>query len=369
MKKILLLLLFIVPICVYSQDQIEEKPGTYIGEGKIWWNKSLGVYITLTSANGDTVNLEKPFYLDTEGPNYLRTKWEMDSTGKYVHPFGEQTWEFFADGLPPKTTLKLIAEQSYIFRGKTYYSDDLKAKLTSTDEGSGIQKIYYSINGGDYQVYDSLISFDPGLDINLQFYAVDNVGNVESIGKLSYDYDNNNLSFGVDDVAPITAIEEIDSILAPSDEIVLTSQDGEGVGVNSIYYSFDDDPLIQYTNPIQLENMKDGKYVLSYFAVDWINNKELVRTTNFYLDAIPPEIQVTEKIVDGKLSGLRKIQIEATDNKSGVDKVYVLLENSAEYVEYKNPIYLNVSDTRLTIKAIDLKGNERIRVIQYSNQK
>ena len=364
-KLILLVLLLLSSISLAAQTQQGETKGSFIKDGKLYWNKSLAVTITLSSPGVEGIDLKEPFYLDTEGINYIRTKWLMDSTGHYVSPLQEQIWKVYADGTSPKTTVKLISSEKYKFRGKTYYSDDLRAELISTDALSGVQKIYYSINDSAFVLYDSLIAFDPGYDISLKFYAVDNVGNIEAINEIGYDYDNNNLSFGVDNSPPITFVLKDANILSPRNVIELISQDA-GVGVNAIYYYFDSTKVIPYVEPIKLIGMDDGAYKLSYFAVDWINNKEEVRSTDFYLDAIPPEITIEEKIIKDELTNLRHITILTTDNKSGVDKIWVQLDSSGEFLEYTKPFYVDISKQKLTIKAIDQVGNVSVRTIKYS---
>ena len=133
MKYLLFLFFLLTSTISFGQTQPKATMKSFVKDNKVFWNKNIPIYITLSS-NIDSVGLKTPFYLDTEGVNYLRTKWEMDSTGKYVYPLKEQTWKIYADSKPPKTKIKFISESSYIFRGKKYYGDDLKVVLSSTDK-------------------------------------------------------------------------------------------------------------------------------------------------------------------------------------------------------------------------------------------
>lgn len=367
MKKIIIFTLFLLnSVFAFSQTQLKEEKGAYESEGKIYWNKKLPISITLSSPDNTRVELKKPFYLDTEGVNFIRTKWEMDSTGRYVSPLREQEWKIYADSKPPKTKPKFIAEESYEFRGKKYYSDDLKVELISKDELSGVAKIYYSINGSDYVLYENYIIFEVGIDVDLKFYAVDNVGNVEDISELSYDYDNNNLNFGIDNEAPVTFLENKDLLLSPRDVIILESEDINGVGVHSTYFKIDSAEFIKYVDPIKLNNLEDGSHELRYYSQDWINNKEEDNLRSFYLDAIAPDIKISEEIVKDGLTNLRHITLSATDNKSGVDKIMVQLRKGEKFEDYTKPFYVDITHQEIKIKAIDGVGNESIRIVKYN---
>ena len=83
---------------VSAQESIEHEKKVFRDEtGEIYWNKSLPFYINIsTSSNGDgkgiTLQSEKAIdpapvatYFDTEGTNWIRTKWEVDpKTGKTI---------------------------------------------------------------------------------------------------------------------------------------------------------------------------------------------------------------------------------------------------------------------------------------------
>lgn len=375
MKRLLLLLSFIFTSIILSAQSLcvevgGEKKKSYVSEdGKIYWNKNLPINITLSSPDNPNVKLEKPFYLDTEGVNYIRTKWEMDSTGNYIYPLREQTWKIYADSEPPKTKIKFISSTSYTFRGKKYYSDDLTIKLIATDELSGIAKTYYSVNDSEFFTYVDHVVFETGIDVNIKFYSVDNVGNAENLCELEYDYDHNQLNFGVDNQAPISNVVTLDTMLSPRDIIKLASVDSNGVGVHSIFYKIDSGDFQVYNEQVDLFELKDGIHTLQYYSLDWINNKENVKEFEFYLDAIAPEINIEEKILKEELTNLRHITLIGKDNASSLKDIYVQLHEGSEYIKYTKPFYIDISHDQIRIKAIDGVGNESIRLIKYNKLK
>ena len=77
---------------------------------RLYWNKHLPVYLYLSpNPNGADAHLLKsesmpryatPFYFDTEGRNFMRTRWAVDpDTKKAIVPQKEVLWEVYADGL------------------------------------------------------------------------------------------------------------------------------------------------------------------------------------------------------------------------------------------------------------------------------
>jgi hypothetical protein len=368
MKKLFSILTLIFTLVASGQLQQEEEKRAYLSpDGDLYWNKSLPVYIELNISYGSdsTIPLKKPFYLDTEGDNYLRTKWEYDSTGNYTTPKREQIWKIIADSKPPKTSVEFISSESYDFKGQTYYSDDLKVRLTAKDRLSGVQKIYYSINGSDFMVYDSLVSFEPKLDIDFKFYSVDNVGNVEKVSDLEYEYDNNKVSFSIDNTPPTSQLTTTDSVFSPRDKIGIISED-DHVGVSDIFFKIDSNHFVKYTTPIILDSIKQGHHKITYLSQDWLGNREEEKTFDFFLDATPPEVRVDEEMLEDGLTHLRKISIFVHDNYCGVRGIFVKLADSEEFKEYRKPFFIDVSHSEIMVKVVDNVGNEAIRIITYA---
>jgi len=184
-------LLFLLFDNAHSQDQPQHEQKTYVAEnGKIYWNKYLPVYVKLaTTSNGGEEHVMKvepskedvePFYFDTEGPNWIRTRWAVNlETGRTIYPKREILWPVFADGVSPVTSIKYHYTGKHVVKGKVYYSGDLKISLSAKDAVSGIEGTYYSIGNG-YKKYDGQITVDTEKDWNFRFYSVDMVGNAES---------------------------------------------------------------------------------------------------------------------------------------------------------------------------------------------
>ena len=129
--------------------QLSHDKVVYLNNGNTYVQKSLPLYLMFsTSPGGQTYDLKSkksanyadPMYLDTEGINYIRSKWAVNKeTQKTVNPKEEILYELYADGLPPYTYHKFSGAPKYT-KGKVYFGKGLSYSLTSRDAVSGVQK-------------------------------------------------------------------------------------------------------------------------------------------------------------------------------------------------------------------------------------
>lgn len=324
------------------------------GDGDIYVQKELPMYLKFsTTPNGENIPLKAtkpeygdPMYLDTEGINYIRSKWAVDGkTGKTIMPQEEVLYAVYADGLAPITRLKFQNAPRYAAGGTTYFGKGLTFTLTSTDGTSGVKKTQYALGNG-YADYTGEVSASTEGAQTLYFYAVDFVGNAEST--ISSD-------FTVDLTAPKTNYEVVGinkggSILAPSAKLKLTSSDNLS-GVNTIYYVFDGKSANGYYGLVNLASLGDGEHTFKYYAVDNVKNMEggdngaNAQTFSFYLDKIAP---VPTHMVNGDqhkgnylyISPRTTISLAATDNKAGVKNIYYRIDGGERGIyssEFKMP--------------------------------
>ena len=145
MKKLILLsLVFSLSFNVFSQEptKADHPKRVYLNDGNTYVQKELPMYLKFsTEPNGQTYDLKSkataeyadPMYLDTEGINYIRSKWAVDkNTKQTANPQQEVLFEVYADGLAPVTTSKFSGAPVYK-KDKIYYGKGLKVDLTSTD--------------------------------------------------------------------------------------------------------------------------------------------------------------------------------------------------------------------------------------------
>ena len=164
MKKLLSLSL-ITCFCftLLAQEGLNHEKKIYKNdEGKVYVNKALPLYLSISTSpdgsNGEVLDgkepeYSSPMYLDSEGYNTIRTPWKVDpETKKVVYPKEEVIFELYADSKSPAT--KISYGDAKLAEGdeKTALTAT-DITLTASDEISGIDAIYYSLDGASFQKY------------------------------------------------------------------------------------------------------------------------------------------------------------------------------------------------------------------------
>ncbi|KAJ1403223.1 hypothetical protein B484DRAFT_437445, partial [Ochromonadaceae sp. CCMP2298] len=230
--------------------------------------------------------------------------------------------------------------------------------ILAKDQYAGVKHIYVSVNGAPYVPYSETLKFDADGQYEIKYYSVDNVGNMEEVKSYSFTMD---LSTPNSKLA--VKGKNLQDMLAPSSKISIASSD-ESSKVKDIWYSIDGGEDRRYLSELELSGLTDGEHTISYYAVDNTSNKEEVKTYSFYLDKIAPEVKST--IVGDQyqsrgrvfVSTRSKVKLEATDNKSGVKKIFYTINGGTEKA-YNEPFDLPKSKGKYEIKffAEDKVGN------------
>ncbi len=351
-----------------AQNQLEHPKTTFQDENnRIFWQVSLPVYLNISPTpdgsksypmkNTRSQQMQKfavPMYFDGHGVHYIR---HLD----YEHAISEQevAFEINVDGLAPVCKASVESSSKLSFNGKIYYNSGVKISLSATDEMSGLDKIYYSMNSAAYQPYAETLSLEEEKDYVIKFYAVDRVGNV---GKPQ------EIAFSIDRQAPLTEVniegDFLENILSPRSVISLKSNDLTA-GLDKIYYAFDKQATQIYTRPFSLLNFKEEQHSLQFFGKDRLQNTEEPKNFNFIVDRTPP---VVTPAIEGEqhqnrnrifVSGRSKIRLDAEDNMAGVEKVFYSIDGQAEKI-YEEPFSLNKNQGvhKISYRAIDRVNNE-----------
>ncbi len=371
-----------------SQQMPAHSAKVYVDDkNDIYWNKKLPFYIHLSTSpdvEAETYQLESkvtpeytdPSYFDTEGVNYIRSRWAVDpKTGNTISPQQELLWQVYADGIAPESSImvngKLFKKDNKVFIGK-----NATITFTAKDEVSGVENIYYALNTDAYKAYDEPVNFTDEVAHTIKYYAVDRVGNVEAKDEITYSAD---LS------APSTTHnlhgQYNEAVFSADVSINLEAADHLS-GVKHIFYTIDNGKEKIYSDRVYIGWLPEGEHTLTYYAEDEVENRETAHTLTFFLDKTPPlltrEILGDSYLSDGKeySSGRSRLKLTAIDNKAGIKEIYYSI-NGGEYILYDKPVTLNTKETKLLIEAYatDQVGNrtstdknqERILSLTYSD--
>lgn len=277
-----------------------------------------------------------------------------------VLPNGSQKkFPLYVDGSAPKTQLIWGNAPQFSLNDELFLGKNVQFSLSSTDLLSGVSQILYAVNNNPFQKYNTQpITLSNEGNYVLYFYAVDKVGNVESV---------HNKIFIIDRTGPTLShrIEGINvgNIVPASASIKLKSTDNAS-GLAQIRYGIDETPTLNYSVPIILSALDDGFHVLTALATDKVNNTSDTLRFRFYLDRTAPvvntQIEGPQALISGQtyLSASSKIRLDANDNHSGVAQIQYFINQQTER-DYENPISMKTQNGMLTLTflASDLVGN------------
>lgn len=368
--------------CTSQEVPVFEKKAYRDSLNNLYWNKHTPVFITLSDSpnakNGEQLeskiskNYTEPFYFDTEGINFIRTNWAVNKqTHQTVYPKQEIKWEVYADGLAPISIAKFQSNSKFKKKDKLFYGTNTSLVLKSRDEVSGVQAIYYSLNGADYVKYTTPVNINGDGENKLQYFAVDNVGNVEKV---------KTQLFNVDITPPVS--ESIitglsigkENIVSKSTKIYIEAKDDKS-GVKDIFYGIDGIPEKKYIakQTLNLDKYEDGKHILYFYAIDDVGNKEETQKFEFYLDKTAPitvsDVLGDKFVVGDKIyfSGRTKMKITSIDNKSGVKKVLYSVDNK-EFEKYEEPFYMPNNPGWHTVKYFAIDSVENVTKDDFTDE-
>jgi hypothetical protein len=367
-----LLLLFSILSCeLRSQEAVMPEKNIYVSpEGKTFVNKSLPIYIRLSTSpdspgksvwlkGANKPSVASPVYFLQEGYNSIIHPWAVDTiTKKMIVPSKNVVFELYADSKPPKTSIRYSTGKTFAKGDRLFVKGAVTITLEARDELSGVENIYYSLDGKTYTAYSVPVEMREEREYLLAYYAADHVGNAEK---------SKEVRVVPDLTAPQTMVEisddRFENVLSGRSKIVLKAED-MGMGVARIIYRIDSAAWRNYQLPVNAGILEQGEHTLTYCAVDLTGNREEEKKFTFSMDKTPP-VMVQEMvgktfIAGGKeyASGKTQIKITTFDNKAGVKEVYYSINNAA-FVRYEKPFYPAETKGNLILRAyaLDNVGN------------
>ncbi|MEP1033840.1 hypothetical protein [Ekhidna sp.] len=354
---------------------IKEGETVFVDENaKIYVNKNLPIYLKFsTTPNGKTHDLKslshpedtEPLYLDTEGPNYIRTKWAIDpETKKYAYPLREIQMELYADSKAPIVRPVFNSGSTFKKDKIIYYGHDLEIEFTEWDEQSGVKNSFWSLNNNEWRTGELTFKNEDSNEYTFSYYAVDNVNNYT---------ETESVSFVFDKTPPKTKLlktKEGSYVFGPNTPVQFEVVE-EHSGLKSTYFRLTDvDFEIVRTGQVMPSTLEDGEYGLVFYSVDNVMNGEESGEERIYLDKIAPETSLTATSSFAKgdrlyVSSGSKISLEASDNKAGVREITFSTRGINNEV-YSKPFSLEKyhGTSSISYSASDIVSNTEIKKYQ-----
>jgi hypothetical protein len=283
--------------------------------------------------------------------------------------------DFYVDKTPP-TIIQEIIGKSFMVNGKEFSSGRAQLKLTTIDNKAGVKSVHYSINNGEYQLYDKPVYLSAvNGSMFIKAYAVDNVNNRSQVSeeadasRVPYiDLSGPQLNYNF--LGPFFI--SLDTIyISSKTKIQLKAYDREA-GLNNIQYQIDGGELKTYDEPIVID--KESLHTVQYIGTDNVDNtntgsvKVMVDNTGpviYYHFSTEPKGVISEQGNTYILYPHHVVLfIAATDAESGYDHMTFSNNGSKEKLFTG---YINVLAKRndITIKAYDKLGNVTVTNLKF----
>lgn len=231
-----------------------------------------------------------------------------------------------------------------------WYTGTVTVTLSATDSGgSGLEGIYYRVNGGNWTKYTVPVTLSSDGTYAIEYQARDNFGNVEEV---------RTRTVLLDATKPLA-----DAALPSADggwhnsavRINLTAEDA-GSGVYVIQYRLDGGAWV---NGTAVDISDDGTHVLEYFATDVAGNSGDVMNVTVRMDATAPQLSLLLFGFDPELwgNGSAAFELDAADDLSGVAAAFYRVDGG-EWLDCVGAIFLNETGTfLLEFYAVDNANN------------
>ncbi|OQX95430.1 hypothetical protein B6I21_05455 [candidate division KSB1 bacterium 4572_119] len=286
----------------------------------------------------------------------------------------KKIYSFYLDKTAPDVEMNVIGDQ-YENNKTLYVSGRTEIEISAVDNKSSVDRINYSINGSGENNYESPFCL-PKENGNhtVSYSAVDEVRNNSSKRSLNFvlDLDSPQSKCRFDGAK----IRVQDTLFISKTTNIKLAADDNLSEVRKINYQLDEVQMAAYSEPITVS--EHGFHKISYFAVDNVENKESLNHVEFSVDTKPPELFYhfsisTSHSISASSEGENvsiyppgtSLYLGATDQSSGVDKIYYTVNNGKKKVYTSLPPFMKSGDYIVEIEAIDQVGNLQTKMLNF----
>lgn len=234
-------------------------------------------------------------------------------------------------------------------------------QLISEDFLSGVDKTFYRVNRGKWQIYEEPLSFNnyEDGDVQFEFYSIDYVGNEEEWMSLDF-YLDKTPPILVADILGDRYVANNKTYFSGRTKMKLTAVDNKA-GVKGVYYSINDTSFIEYTEPFYLP-ARSGEHIIRYYSEDNVGNRSTsyksadIQSYNYnvekvILDLVGPEIKLN--IIGPNYHKKDKLfvcsqtlfEIQGFDKESGLKKLTYKLSLNGIENDYSVPFSVDEKDS------------------------
>ncbi len=234
--------------------------------------------------SGTWKDYTEPIKLQEEGYHAIVYQ-AIDRVGNRA---AQKEFEVIIDASAPESYIGYTGNAYRGDDGKLYVSSSTKFAITSRDALSGVKEIKVEKDGETAGTYKFPFSIEQEGDHVINYWAVDNVGNVENKKSFSVFVDTT-----APDVKIVSSKEPVNingTLYVSGDYIFTIETNDTASGVSQVLVSVDGMPYKKYTSPIVF--LTPGTHTISAVAVDNVGNVSDEITAEFVVDVLPPQGEV-----------------------------------------------------------------------------
>jgi len=285
------------------------------------------IYYTLDGGSATTYTVPVPVI--TTGSHTV-VFWAVDNVGNRSD---DGTLELDVDATAPDPDIALASAQT----SGQYHSSPTTVTLSASDDLSGVEDIFYSLDDGPTQTYTEPFPVTGDGSHTVVYWATDVVGNESA---------HITETFLIDEAGPEVTIaldaETMSGAYYSSPVTVTITAVDLGFAVDSIFYTVDDDPtVLTYSGAFEVSG--DGEHLVTAWATDTLGNESDPVESLFTIDQTAPEVSATASPdAIGAWYPATAVTLEAIDGGSGVSSITYSLNGGPE-TTYAGPIALSAS--------------------------
>lgn len=212
--------------------------------------------------------------------------------------------------------------------------------LSATDDDTGVQKTYYSVDDQVFVEGTSLTVTEEGIH-KVSFYSVDKVGNKEAV---------QTISVKVDKTKPVTSTNAPAAWSKENVTISFTAADAAS-GVEKTYYALNGSDYVEGTS---LVVDKEGINQISFYSVDVAGNVESAQTTEVKIDKAAPTTNANA--ITAWSQDNVTVTLTATDTGSGIVSTHYAL-NGSDFVEGTSFVVDKEGINQISYYSVDAAGS------------
>lgn len=271
-----------------------------------WNNSAVDVIITGTDAISGIAYCSSSFTVSGEGQNVPLSGYCMDYAG------GSSTTTFTVsiDTTAPDSKIELAGAAGR----NDWYTSPVAATLVFTDNLSGVDKKYYSLDGSSFAIYSSSIIIAAEGIHSLKYYATDLAGNTESVKETIL-----KLDLGVPSVM---------SVSSP----VANGYGWNNGAVTVAFNGSDSASGIDYCTSVQIMAMQGSSQTITGYCIDYAGLSSTA-TLTVSIDTTLPIIQYTQTPTANEYGWLNRdvtLKFSCSDDLSGLQECPADIILSAE---------------------------------------